>query len=75
MQKWIHQTAALITSERSRGAAPDTVTALHLATSLNLMNERMITATLSDEDGAVPREELVDTLSHIWLSSIYGSPA
>ena len=72
MQKWIHQTAALITSERDRGAAPETVPALNLATSLNLMNERMITATLSDEEGAVPRGELVDTLTHIWLASIYG---
>jgi TetR/AcrR family transcriptional regulator, ethionamide resistance regulator len=75
MQKWIHQTAALIASERHRGAAPDTVPALNLATSLNLMNERMIIATLSEEDGAVPREDLVDTLTHIWLSSIYGSAA
>jgi AcrR family transcriptional regulator len=72
MQKWIHQTAALITSERDRGAAPDTVPALNLATSLNLMNERMIIATLSAEDGAVPRDDLVDTLTHIWLASIYG---
>lgn len=73
MQKWINQTAALITSERDRGAAPESVPALNLATSLNQMNERMIIATLSDEDGAVPREELVETLTHIWLSSIYGS--
>lgn len=72
MRKWIDQTAALITSERDRGAAPDTVAALNLATSLNLMNERMIIATLSHEDGAVPRDELVDTLTHIWLTSIYG---
>ena len=71
MRKWIHQTAALIASERDRGAAPDTIPALDLATSLNLMNERMITATLSDEEGAVPRERIVDTLTHIWLSSIY----
>jgi AcrR family transcriptional regulator len=72
MQKWINQTAALITSERDRGAAPDTVPAINLATALNLMNERMIVATLSDEGGAVPRAELVETLTHIWLTSIYG---
>jgi TetR/AcrR family transcriptional regulator, ethionamide resistance regulator len=72
MQKWIHQTAALVSSERDRGAAPDTVPALNLATSLNLMNERMIIATLSDEEGAVPRADLVETLTHIWLASIYG---
>jgi AcrR family transcriptional regulator len=72
MQKWIHQTAALITAERDRGVAPDTVPTLDLATSLNLMNERMMIATLSDEPGAVDRERIVDTLTHIWLTSIYG---
>lgn len=72
MQKWIQQTAALITAERQRGAAPDTIPALDLATSLNLMNERMIVATLSDEPGAVARDSIVDILTHIWLTSIYG---
>jgi AcrR family transcriptional regulator len=72
MQVWIQQTAALITAERERGAAPDTVPALELATALNLMNERMIMATLSEEAGAVARDRIVDTLTHIWLTSIYG---
>ncbi|MCP9275767.1 TetR/AcrR family transcriptional regulator [Mycolicibacterium arenosum] len=72
MQKWIHQTAALIASERDRGAAPTTIPALDLATSLNLMNERVMIATLADEEGAVQREQVVDTLTHIWLASIYG---
>ena len=53
MQKWIDQTAALIEAERARGAAPDTIAAHDLATSLNLMNERTMTATLVAEDGAV----------------------
>lgn len=75
MQRWIGQTAALITSERERGAAPDTIPAMDLATSLNRMNERMITATISDEAGSVPRDRIVDTLTHIWLSSIYGRVA
>src|SRR5665213_1066396 len=35
MQKWIEQTAAMIEAERERGAAPDTIPALDLATSLN----------------------------------------
>lgn len=72
MQKWIHQTAALIVSERDRGVAPTTIPALDLATSLNLMNERVMIATLSGEEGAVEREQVVDTLTHVWLSSIYG---
>jgi TetR/AcrR family transcriptional regulator, ethionamide resistance regulator len=72
MGKWINQTAALITAERERGAAPDTIPALDLATSLNWMNERMMMATISEQDGAVPRDRIVDTLTHIWLNSIYG---
>jgi TetR/AcrR family transcriptional regulator, ethionamide resistance regulator len=72
MKKWINQTSALIEAERDRGAAPDTIPTLDLATSLNLMNERMIMATLSDEAGAVARDRIVETLTHVWLTSIYG---
>ncbi len=72
MQKWINQTAEMIVAERERGAAPDTIPALDLATSLNLMNERAMTATLVAEDGAVPQDRIVDTLTHIWVTSIYG---
>jgi AcrR family transcriptional regulator len=72
MQKWIDQTAALIEAERARGAAPVTLPARDLATSLNLMNERTMTATLVAEEGSVARERIVDTLAHIWLTSIYG---
>lgn len=72
MQKWINQTAALIEYERGRGAAPVNIGALDLATSLNQMNERAMTATLVAEEGAVAQDRLVDTLAHIWLTSIYG---
>jgi AcrR family transcriptional regulator len=73
MQKWITLTASLITAERQRGAAPDTLPALDLATSLNLMNERMMMATLADEKPAVEHARVVDTLTHIWLTSVYGT--
>ncbi|HEU4362179.1 MAG TPA: TetR/AcrR family transcriptional regulator [Mycobacterium sp.] len=72
MQKWIDQTAALIAAERDRGAAPDTIPAADLATSLNQMNERTMMATLSAEQPAVPHDRVVDTLTHIWVTSIYG---
>lgn len=75
MQKWIAATASLITAERERGAAPDTIPALDLATSLNLMNERTMMAALSDEQPGVAPEKVVDTLTHIWLNSIYGPTA
>jgi AcrR family transcriptional regulator len=72
MQKWIDKTAAMITAERARGAAPETIPAADLATSLNLMNERTIMAALSAETPAVNEDRVVDTLTHIWVSSIYG---
>jgi TetR/AcrR family transcriptional regulator, ethionamide resistance regulator len=72
MQKWIDQTAAMITAERARGAAPDTIPAADLATSLNQMNERTMRAALSAEQPSVDENHLVDTLTHIWVSSIYG---
>jgi AcrR family transcriptional regulator len=74
MQKWIEQTTELITAERNRGAAPDTIPALDLATTLNQMNERAMVATLAGEQSAVARERLVETLTHIWITSIYGQP-
>ncbi len=73
MQKWINLTAALITAERQRGAAPETLPALDLATSLNLMNERMMMAALTEERPSVESGRVVDTLTHIWLTSIYGT--
>ncbi|GLE52342.1 TetR/AcrR family transcriptional regulator [Mycobacterium montefiorense] len=72
MQKWIDQTTAMIAAERERGAAPDTIPAADLATSLNQMNERTMMAALSAETPAVEAERVVDTLTHIWVSSIYG---
>jgi AcrR family transcriptional regulator len=72
MAKWIQQTAALIESERARGAAPTTIAALDLATALNLMNERTMLAALSAERTAVAESAMVDTLTHIWVTSIYG---
>ncbi|MGV0625895.1 TetR/AcrR family transcriptional regulator [Mycolicibacter minnesotensis] len=75
MQKWIEQTAALIRAERERGAAPTTIPALDLATSLNQMNERTMMAALVAEEPSVAHERVVDTLAHIWVSSIYGEPS
>ena len=71
MQRWIDQTAIMIRAERARGAAPETIAATDLATSLNQMNERMMMATLSAEQPAVSKDRVVETLAHIWVSSIY----
>lgn len=73
MKKWIDYTAESIRAERERGAAPDTIPAEDLAVSLNLMNERTMFAAFADEKPAVPEDRIVDTLAHIWLTSIYGT--
>ena len=63
----------------ARGAAPETIPAADLATSLNLMNERTMMAALSAETARrSTRTGVLDTLVHIWVTSIYGearSPA
>lgn len=72
MQKWIDHTTASIQSERARGEAPETIPAHDLATSLNLMNERTMLAAFASEQPSVTATQLVDTLAHIWVTSIYG---
>ncbi len=71
MEKWIAYTAAVIDTERGRGAAPDTLPAQELATALNLMNERTLFASFAAEQPSVPEARVLDTLVHIWVSSIY----
>jgi TetR/AcrR family transcriptional regulator, ethionamide resistance regulator len=75
MQKWIDNTARIIEAERARGEAPLTLPAADLATALNLMNERVLIATFSDERPAVPEDQVLDTLVHIWITTIYGDAA
>ncbi|MGB3356588.1 MAG: TetR/AcrR family transcriptional regulator [Mycobacterium sp.] len=72
MQKWIDNTARIIEAERARGEAPTTLPAQDLATALNLMNERVLIAAFADERPAVPEGHVLDTLVHIWITSIYG---
>lgn len=72
MQKWIAHTASIIEAERERGAAPETLPALELATALNLMNERALSASFLAEEPSVPEANVLDTLVHVWVSAIYG---
>jgi TetR/AcrR family transcriptional regulator, ethionamide resistance regulator len=72
MAKWIDSTEATIEIERAQGTAPSTLPARELATALNLMNERALFASFTDEQPSIPKEHLLDTLVHIWVTSIYG---
>ncbi|AEV72502.1 transcriptional regulator [Mycolicibacterium rhodesiae NBB3] len=71
MQKWIDYTADSIQAERDRGAAPETVPARDLAIALNLMNERTMIAAYADEKDSIAHGQIVNTLAHIWVTSIY----
>jgi AcrR family transcriptional regulator len=73
MEQWIDETSAAIDAERARGAAPDGLPARDLAIALNLMNERVLLATLADHAPALEERKAIDVLVAIWLRTIYGS--
>jgi TetR/AcrR family transcriptional regulator, ethionamide resistance regulator len=72
MQKWVGHIATVIEAERARGAAPVTLPADELSAALNLLNEKVMLSSFADDRPSVPKERLLETLVHIWVSSIYG---
>ena len=72
MQKWIDYVTESIQAERDRGAAPETVPARDLAIALNLMNERTMFAAYAAEKDSIAYDQIVNTLAHVWITSIYG---
>ncbi|ORA20186.1 TetR/AcrR family transcriptional regulator [Mycobacterium arosiense] len=72
MQKWVDHITTVIEAERARGAAPVTLPARTLSAALNLLNEKVMLSTFADGRPSVPSEQLLDTLVHIWVSSVYG---
>jgi len=75
MTAWVDYTAELITAERARGAAPDTIPAHDLATALNLMNERVVFASQDTQNPTLPEDAALEALAHVWVASIYGPSA
>lgn len=75
MQKWVDHIAVVIEAERSRGAAPVTLPARDLSAALNLLNEKVMLTSFAQERPSVPDEQLLDTLVHIWVTSIYNEPS
>ncbi len=71
MEKWVGHITAVIEAERARGAAPVTLPAHDLSAALNLLNEKVMLTSFAGERPAVAGEHLLDTLVHIWVSSIY----
>lgn len=72
MQKWVDHITTVIEAERARGAAPVTLPARHMSAALNLLNEKVMLSAFADARPSVPSDQLLDTLVHIWVSSVYG---
>lgn len=74
MEGWVQVVAERIESERARDAAPRIGSARELAIALVQMNERALRAIFVEETPALAEQQAIDTLVHVWLSAIYGSP-
>jgi AcrR family transcriptional regulator len=72
MEKWVSHIAMVIETERSRGAAPVTLPAGELSAALNLLNEKLMLSSFAGDSPSLPKDRLLETLVHIWVTSIYG---
>ena len=71
MQRSIDYTTRVIETLRARGEVPDNMPAHELSTSLNLLNEAVMTASFAGQTPALPDDRVLDNLVHIWMTSIY----
>lgn len=75
MQRCVDHTASVIETVRERDGAPAHLSAQELSTSLNLLNESVMTASFAGQTPALPVDRVLDNLVHIWLNAIYGTTA
>jgi len=73
-QSYVDVVAALITSEREVGAAPDGPDAHALATALLDLNDRTLGRVVHAPAGFDVDEHL-ESVVHVWMASIYGRTA
>ncbi|ROQ37009.1 TetR family transcriptional regulator [Frondihabitans sp. PhB188] len=73
LQSWADYSTDVITQELARGAAIPGPSASDLSIALNLMNERVLSATFGGDTPSITEADAVSTLSTIWIRSIYGS--
>jgi AcrR family transcriptional regulator len=74
MQGWVDDVAAIIESERARGAAPPGQPARDLAIALVQMNERAQFASFAGETPSLDQERALDVLVDVWVRAIYAAP-
>jgi TetR/AcrR family transcriptional regulator, ethionamide resistance regulator len=73
MEEWVSIVAAIVETERARGAAPEGAPARDLAIALVQMNERVQQGSLVGESPSIPEDRVIDVLVDIWLQAIYGT--
>jgi AcrR family transcriptional regulator len=73
VRRFVEQSAARIADEREDGAAPPGPDPAALAKALIWMNERCFYTNSLGADPSLSDDELVPTLTAIWLRSIYAS--
>lgn len=71
-ERWVSAATSAIEAERERGAAPQGMPARELAIALLNMNEGVIQTTFSGMQPALDEERIVEVITHIWLSAVYG---
>jgi AcrR family transcriptional regulator len=72
MDGWIDTTAELVAAERAPGARTAGIPPRDLAVALNLMNERVLHATVAGEVPAIAEQDVVETLTAVWVAAIRG---
>ena len=72
--RWVELTASTIVAERRRGRAREIVDPRATSIALNAMNERVLVASFGDQQPALPPDDVLDVLTDIWCTTIYGRP-
>jgi TetR/AcrR family transcriptional regulator, ethionamide resistance regulator len=72
MAGFVAGSTAIVEHERGRGAAGPGPEARALVTALTWMNERCFYTTFAGLEPSLGREELVNTLTEVWMRAIYG---
>lgn len=70
---YVADLANFIEYERSHNNAPQGLPADALATALNALNERSLEIHLRRAGTADEAKQLIEVLTHVWVSSIYGT--
>jgi AcrR family transcriptional regulator len=72
--RWVELTASTIVAERRKGRAREIVDPRATSIALNAMNERVLVASFGAEQPALAADDVLDVLTDVWCTTIYGTP-